>query len=89
MASTAYSRGTQTFTSFFRPMTRKSYHRKSTTDATRLDVEAAKDRGGVVGDSTTWVPHETTGIYHPKGQAKVIEDVPLRAAKDVGVNWHS
>ncbi|XVF86320.1 hypothetical protein PTKIN_Ptkin18bG0029900 [Pterospermum kingtungense] len=32
--------------------------------------------------SCFWVPHERTGIYYPKGQEKVMEDVPAVAAKD-------
>lgn len=61
-------------------------------DTVRLDGEGGgKDKGRAdgVGDSNPWVPHEITGIYYPKGQEKVIEDIPPGASKDVGVNWLS
>ena len=32
----------------------------------------------------SWVPHERTGIYYPKGHEKVFDDVP---PIDFEVNW--
>ncbi|CAN8239617.1 unnamed protein product [Cochlearia groenlandica] len=42
--------------------------------------------------SSSWVPHEGTGIYYPKGQEKVMQDVPLPPRGnhvDELVNWFS
>lgn len=41
---------------------------------------------------SSWVPHEATGIYYPKGQEKVMQDVPAPPAGsqvDELVNWFS
>ncbi|KAK6946011.1 hypothetical protein RJ641_013555, partial [Dillenia turbinata] len=32
------------------------------------------------GKSSCWVPHPQNGIYFPKGQERVIDDVPVNAA---------
>lgn len=41
-------------------------------------------------DDSWWVPDDRTGIFYPKGQEKVIEDVPSAAGRDFGaVNWFS
>ncbi|KAF3430960.1 hypothetical protein FNV43_RR25690 [Rhamnella rubrinervis] len=41
------------------------------------------------GDNNFWVPHQVTGIYYPKDHEKAMQDVPLKAAKDMSVNWFS
>ncbi|MCD9645348.1 hypothetical protein HAX54_034204 [Datura stramonium] len=35
-------------------------------------------------EDSWWVPDDRTGIFYPKGQEKVIEDVPSQAGKDFG-----
>ncbi|KAI3455184.1 hypothetical protein Pfo_011847 [Paulownia fortunei] len=78
------------------PMLRKAYHRKSgspdmASDTVKLNGEEAKHKtaaAAVNGDATWWIRDDRTGIYYPKGQEKVIEDVPQGAAKDFGtINW--
>ncbi|KAH6758633.1 hypothetical protein C2S51_018868 [Perilla frutescens var. frutescens] len=80
------------------PMLRKTYHRKGgspemVSDSVKLNGEEVKYTraagGGGSGDEATWwVRDDRTGIYYPKGQKKVIEDVPQGAAKDFGtINW--
>lgn len=72
-------------------MIRKAYHRKSSPpDSIRemVKIEAEEVKSRSQGEaSCSWVPHERTGIYYPKGQEKVIEDVPSGVAKDIGINW--
>lgn len=78
-----------------RPMLRKAYHRKSCSESVKLNGEevnhtkAAAAGGGGGSDATTWwVRDDRTGIYYPKGQEKLMEDVPQGAAKDFGtINW--
>lgn len=75
-------------------MLRKPYHRKSSADTMRdtvkLEGEEVKSKSHAgSSDGGCWVPHERTGVYCPKGQEKVIDDVPLGAVKDVGINWIS
>lgn len=43
--------------------------------------------GGSSCHCDSWVPHEKTGIYCPKGQEKVMDNVPSGAAKDFCINW--
>ena len=41
---------------------------------------------------SSWIPHEVTGIYYPKGQEKVMQDVPPPPAGSHAeelVNWFS
>lgn len=38
-------------------------------------------------ESACWVPHPRTGIYFPKGQERVMEDVPDGAASLVQTHW--
>ncbi|KAK9066334.1 hypothetical protein SSX86_013655 [Deinandra increscens subsp. villosa] len=81
----------------FRPALRKaSYHRKTgggSDTTTRLNHDEAKNKnlcnGSPPNTTTVWIPDSRTGIYHPKGQEKLIEDVPSHAAKDYTVNWFS
>ncbi|CAN8235172.1 unnamed protein product [Cochlearia groenlandica] len=104
--STFSSRGAQTMnTMFVKPMLRKSIHKKSAshdiaretakTDGSGAGEEIKKVRGGfsVAGEtSSAWIPHEGTGIYYPKGQEKVMQDVPPPPAGchvDDLVNWFS
>ncbi|CAK7325105.1 unnamed protein product [Dovyalis caffra] len=77
-----------------RPMIRKTYHKKSSADTLRetrkVDAEEVRNNKSQIGeiDSNSWVPHERTGIYYPKGQEKVMEGIPPGAGKDVNVvNW--
>jgi hypothetical protein len=78
-------------------MGRKTFHKKSSSpdmvrEGTKFDGEELKKKSHDIGDGDcnhVWVPHERTGIYHPKGQEKVLEDVPPAAVNDVGVNWFS
>lgn len=66
----------------------------------RMEAEEVKDKSqntsGGGGDTLTnncndnlWVPHQRTGIYYPKGQEKIMQDVPPKDAKDMPVNWFS
>ncbi|AAF18723.1 hypothetical protein AtNW77_Chr1g0074601 [Arabidopsis thaliana] len=106
--STFSSRGAQTMnTMFVKPMLRKSIHKKSAShDIVRDTVktegsssgEEVKTMRGFYGAGETsspassWVPHEGTGIYYPKGQEKVMQDVPPPPAgshADELVNWFS
>ncbi|XP_057464373.1 uncharacterized protein LOC130754220 [Actinidia eriantha] len=94
MAATV-ARGSQTMNSMYiKPMLRKAYHKKGSyadvvSDAAKLNSEEMKTKSlvGDYRDSNWWVPDHRTGIYYPKGQEKVIEDVPLRAEKDFRINW--
>lgn len=88
-----------------RPMIRKACHRKSTGNSSyssspdgmremsnKVDGEEMKMKKKHVRDdgSCCWVPHERTGIFYPKGQEKVMEDIPSEAAKDVlDINYFS
>ncbi|KAH7858910.1 hypothetical protein Vadar_029262 [Vaccinium darrowii] len=96
MASTV-GRGAQNMNSIYiKPMLRKAYHKKGSCGdhaTTKLNGEEVKNKSLVAGDSgradgdCSWVPDHRTGIYYPKGQEKVIEDVPAGAGKDFRVNW--
>lgn len=61
------------------------------SDTVKLNGEEVshwKASAGGNGDATWWIRDDRTGIYYPKGQEKVIEDVPQGAAKDFGtINW--
>ncbi|KAL6972933.1 hypothetical protein U1Q18_027107 [Sarracenia purpurea var. burkii] len=80
-----------------KPMLRKAYHSKSScadmvSDVVKVNGEEVKNQKRFPGDRRDgdwWVPDHRTGIYYPKGQEKVMEDVPLGAGKDFGVNWFS
>ncbi|TXG69487.1 hypothetical protein EZV62_004422 [Acer yangbiense] len=84
----------------FRPMIRKSYHKKGGGDTIRgetvmkSNAEEGPMKKSMVGSENdgnrSWVPDDRTGIYYPKGHEKVMEDVPVGAAKHThGVNWFS
>ncbi|KAG4198956.1 hypothetical protein ERO13_A05G117900v2 [Gossypium hirsutum] len=91
MAAT-FTRGSPSINSlFFKPIMRK-YCTKG-TDAVRepmkMEAEEEKKRSSMEG-SCCWVPHDRTGIYYPKGQEKVMADVPAPAAKDTAaIHWFS
>ncbi|KAI7748291.1 hypothetical protein M8C21_017440 [Ambrosia artemisiifolia] len=92
--SATIGRGAQNMhTIYIKPALRKAYHRKSGgSDTTRLNHDEPKNKNlcsGSPSDTHAWVPDTRTGIYYPKGQEKVIEDVPSHAAKDYTVNWFS
>ncbi|KAL2554849.1 hypothetical protein Fot_08468 [Forsythia ovata] len=96
MAATATSRGAQTMNSmYFKPMLRKAYHRKSSdivSDTIKLNRDEKKNKNMVAGncDATCWIPDDRTGIYYPKGQEKIMEDVPRDAGRNFGaINWFS
>ncbi|XP_059645353.1 uncharacterized protein LOC132286932 [Cornus florida] len=92
----AVARGAQTMNFMsLKPMLRKSYHRKSTSpdlicDNVKMNGEEMRNKS-LVGDrdGNWWLPDDRTGIYFPKGQEKIMEDVPPTAGKDFGVNWLS
>ncbi|CAA0816507.1 Unknown protein [Striga hermonthica] len=97
MASTAAGRGAQTMNSmYFKPMLRKAYHRKSgspgspdtLSDTVKVNGEEVKQTRPSSGEATWWVRDDRTGLFYPKGQEKVIEDVPQGAGKEIGtINW--
>ncbi|KAI3727127.1 hypothetical protein L1987_66936 [Smallanthus sonchifolius] len=93
--STTIGRGAQNMHSvYIKPALRKTYHRKSrgSDTTTRLNHDEAKNKNMCTeshSDTHVWIPDSRTGIYYPKGQEKVIEDVPSHAAKDYTVNWFS
>ncbi|KAL0008623.1 hypothetical protein SO802_010125 [Lithocarpus litseifolius] len=78
-----------------RPVTRKTYHKKSCSpdmirESKKMEGEEVKNKRHTgESDVHVWIPHERTGIYCPKGQEKVIDDVPAVAGKDFQVNWFS
>lgn len=69
------------------------YHRKSPdvlSDTAKLNGDEVKNKNIVAGncDATWWIPDDRTGIYYPKGQEKVMEDVPQDAGRNFGaINW--
>ncbi|KAL0354935.1 UNVERIFIED_CONTAM: hypothetical protein Sradi_3940400 [Sesamum radiatum] len=97
MASAAAGRGAQTMNSmYFKPILRKAYHRKSgspdmVSDTMKLNGEEMKHKMTAAtgnGDATWWVPDDRTGIYYPKGQEKMMEDVPQGSGKGFDtINW--
>ncbi|KAM3732455.1 hypothetical protein ACB098_11G062000 [Castanea mollissima] len=75
--SGSFVRGAQTMNSmFFKPVTRKTYHKKSCSpdmirESKKMDGEEAKNKRHMgESDVHVWIPHEKTGIYCPKGQEK-------------------
>ncbi|XP_030963215.1 uncharacterized protein LOC115984348 [Quercus lobata] len=94
--SGSFVRGAQTMNSmFFKPVTRKTYHKKSCSpdmirESKKMEGEEGESKRHMgESDVHVWIPHERTGIYCPKGQEKVIDDVPAVAGKDFQVNWFS
>ncbi|KAK3219143.1 hypothetical protein Dsin_013113 [Dipteronia sinensis] len=100
--NTSLSRGAPTFNSLlFKPMIRKSYHKKGGGNTIHREMTSVKSNaeeglmkksmiGSEIDGNRSWVPDDRTGIYYPKGHEKVMEDVPVEAAKHThGVNWFS
>ncbi|KAL8456873.1 hypothetical protein ACS0TY_034926 [Phlomoides rotata] len=99
MAWAAAGRGAQTINyMYFKPMLRKAYHRSGfpnmVSDTVKLNGEEIHYKGAATGggngsDTTTWwIRDDRTGIYYPKGQEKVIQDIPQGATKDFEkINW--
>ncbi|GLT60066.1 hypothetical protein SLA2020_328520 [Shorea laevis] len=97
MAS-SFTRGANAMNSmFFKPTMRKrDYHKRSSRadtvrESSKLEREEAnynKNKGSLAeNDSSSWVPHERTRIYYPKGQEKVMDDIPSGAAKVAESNF--
>lgn len=74
-------------------MLRKAFHRKSGSSSTdMIGSDAAKMNGEEMKNKKTssssssmsdwWIRDDRTGIFYPKGQEKVIQDVPSAAGKD-------
>ncbi|WOG99328.1 hypothetical protein DCAR_0518676 [Daucus carota subsp. sativus] len=85
--ATSASRGAQTMNSvYLKPMLRKAYHRKS---GEKVSDGLKKNEDRKMKDGNWWIRDDRTGIFYPKGQEKVMEDVPLHAGRDFGVNWLS
>ncbi|KAL3512024.1 hypothetical protein ACH5RR_024741 [Cinchona calisaya] len=98
--ATSAGRGAQTVNSmYFKPMLRKAFHRKSNSpdvvsDTAKLNGEEMKNKSVVANQNhhhgNWWVADDRTGIFYPKGQEKVMENVPSGAAKDSEpINWFS
>ncbi|XP_021298503.1 F-box/LRR-repeat protein At4g14103-like [Herrania umbratica] len=95
MAAT-FTRGAHTINSIFsKPTIRKNCSKGSSCGDTRREPmkleaeEVKKNSMGGQHDGSWWVPHDRTGIYYPKGQEKVMADVPAAAGKDAQINWFS
>lgn len=61
------------------------------SDTAKLNGEEVKNKSVVANHhdgNNWWVPDDRTGIFYPKGQEKVMEDVPSEAGKDTeAINW--
>lgn len=81
-------------------MMRKAYHGKTgspdiVSDKATLNVNGDELKNKVStmaagkGHASWWIRDDRTGIFYPKGQEKVIEDVPpLEERKESGsINW--
>ncbi|XP_048318781.2 uncharacterized protein LOC112493205 [Ziziphus jujuba] len=103
MSTTAFGRGANSINSiFFKQIGRKAYHKKGSTgdgirESMKVEGEEAKKMSQDNyydyhnnNNNNFWIPHEKTGIYYPKGNEKVMQDVPPNAEKDMTpVNWFS
>ena len=49
--------------------------------------DSSINRGDNVSYSPCWVPHPRTGIYYPKGQEWVMDDLPEQAASLNRTHW--
>ncbi|KAL6144989.1 hypothetical protein ACLB2K_055678 [Fragaria x ananassa] len=96
--ATVFARGAQTMnTMFFKPAGRKAFHKKSTSadmiretmkfEGDEMKNKSHKGMGSEYDGNISWVPHERTGIYYPKGQEKVMNEISPAAGRDMGVNW--
>ncbi|XP_028758827.1 uncharacterized protein LOC114717797 [Neltuma alba] len=99
MAST-FTRVSQTMnTMMSKPLARKSFHTKNSPSGTVFETKKMEMEEPIMknknnmkrndDNALTWVPHKKTGIYYPKGQEKIMENVPHHAGRDEGVNWFS
>ncbi|KAK6263798.1 hypothetical protein QUC31_011921 [Theobroma cacao] len=95
MAAT-FTRGAHTINSIFSKPTIRKYCSKGSScgdtlrEPMKLEAEEVKKKStGGHHDGSCWVPHDRTGIYYPKGQEKVMADVPAAAGKDTQINWFS
>ncbi|XVE91194.1 hypothetical protein DITRI_Ditri20bG0134800 [Diplodiscus trichospermus] len=93
MAAT-FARGAHTINSIFsKPTIRKCCSKGSSCadklrEPMKMEAEEVKKKSiGGNQDGSCWIPHDRTGIYYPKGQEKVMEDVPAIAAKNTDINW--
>ncbi|XP_022716540.1 uncharacterized protein LOC111275423 [Durio zibethinus] len=89
-----FTRGAHTMNSIFsKPTIRKHYSKGNSCadtirDSMKVEAEEVKKKSMAANhDGSCWVPHDRTGIYYPKGQEKVMEDVPAEAVKETGINW--
>ncbi|KAJ4958425.1 hypothetical protein NE237_025536 [Protea cynaroides] len=97
MAAATVTRGVQSTNSkLIKTVLHKSYHKESSSSSELKGVfvgqkgEEGKDDCQVDGNARSlWVPHHRTGIYYPKGHEKLMEDVPMDAAKSKAVHSFS
>ncbi|GAA0164168.1 hypothetical protein Leryth_005758 [Lithospermum erythrorhizon] len=83
----ATSRGAQTINSFSKPMLRKAYHQKS-SPLEEVKTKSMANNNNNNRDGNFYVRDERTGIFYPKGQEKVIQDIPVGAGKELErINW--
>ncbi|RWR91397.1 hypothetical protein CKAN_02055000 [Cinnamomum micranthum f. kanehirae] len=74
---------------FFRGVTWKGYHNDSPISESKavaygeMGTEEKNDCHVEGRAESWWAPHHRTGIYYPRGQERVMEDVPTEAAKFV------
>ncbi|RWR91398.1 F-box/LRR-repeat-like protein [Cinnamomum micranthum f. kanehirae] len=74
-----------------RGMTWKSVHNDSLMSESKAVATAGMGREDKIEclvdehAGSWWVPHHRTGIYYPIGQERVMEDVPIEAAKSAEV----
>ncbi|RID74984.1 hypothetical protein BRARA_B02057 [Brassica rapa] len=103
--STFSSRGAQTMNTMFvkKSIHKKSASHDIVRETVKIDGASVQEaemktmRGFSVAreisssSESSWVPHEVTGIYYPKGQEKVMQDVPppARSHAEELVNWFS
>ncbi|KAL3638491.1 hypothetical protein CASFOL_017862 [Castilleja foliolosa] len=66
----------------------KNNHDHEKTDKVVLEGKCADEQEQTVEDRRScWIPHPRTGIYFPKGQEWVMEDVPNDAASLDSTFW--
>ncbi|RZC72620.1 hypothetical protein C5167_048104 [Papaver somniferum] len=78
----SFVRGAQSINcKILKAVQRKGYHKESSPHGSRSSYHLHGD--GEDASTTRWVPDSRTGIYYPQGHEKVIEDIPVGAAKKV------
>ncbi|KAF6138460.1 hypothetical protein GIB67_022494 [Kingdonia uniflora] len=91
----AIARGIQSLHSkFIKFVHGKAYHRESSTSSGELKkvavmAEEEEDYSDIHVGTTIWVPHDRTRMYYPKGQEKVVDEVPNGASKLSEIHWFS